>query len=74
MFAKLLLKKIELDFVAVQHAGVLNFWSQGISWNTKAMFYNTRNEKALGTKWFPAFPVVFFPKHTYFRFRNIVLC
>ena len=36
MFAKLVLKKIEFDFVTISQA--LNFWSQGISWNTKAIF------------------------------------
>ena len=31
-------------------------------------------EKALGTKWFLAFPVVFFPTGTSFRFCNFVFC
>ena len=65
MFAKLVLKKIEFDFVTISQA--LNFWSQGISWNTKAIFYNTCNEKALGTKWLLAFPVALL-------FVSVTLC
>ena len=50
------------------------FWIQGTSWNTKAMFWNTRNEKALETKLFLAFPVVFFQTGTSFCFWKLVFC
>ena len=83
MFGKVLLKKIEFDFVTMQHAAYFlkflktksqNFKNQGISWNTKAIFWNTCNEKALGTKWFHAFPIMFFSTCTSFRFHNFVFC
>ena len=50
----------------------LNFWSQGISWDSKGMFQNTRNKKVLVTKWFLAFPAMFLPTNTSFRFRKMV--
>ena len=81
MFGKVLLKKIEFDFVTMQHAAYFliflksyNFKNEGISWNTKAIFWNTCNEKALGTKWFHAFPIIFFSKHTFFCFHNFMFC
>ena len=81
MFGKVLLKKIEFDFVTMQHAAYFLiflksyiFKNEGISWNTKAIFWNTCNEKALGTKWFHAFPIMFFSTCTSFRFCNFVFC
>ena len=36
------------------------------------MFQNTRNKKVLVTKWFLAFPAMFLPTNTSFRFRKMV--